>query len=331
MGAGRTLWRRVLLGGLVFAAAGTAVAEEEPAANADRQRFDCRQVAEWGPPDTPLEWFERSLWANHCYVFRASAVRIGIDGVRTVALSHDIQDGVEREVARFLDGPPVVFERQGRIGRLTWTHDDDAVPASPSGIAAHLERFYRLSLGDEERIASRRALRLDIEPQDGQRYGHRLWLDVETALTLKQQLVDKEGRVVETFQFTELDKPRLHEGSVLLDERRTPPSQSWEPGWLPDGFIAQPVDTRSRRHGERVGHRIYSDGLATLSLFVEPLDEGQRRLIPGLHRLGISLAVVRHLTRDERPMQLVVMGELPPRVLIQVAENLVWDDEAAGD
>lgn len=325
MWAGRTLWRLALLGGFLVAA--TAVAQE-PTAGADRSRFDCRQVADWAPPDTPLEWFERSLWANHCYVFQARAVRISIDGVRTVALSHEVRNGIEREEARFLDGPPVVFERRGRIGRLTWTSGEADVPASPAGIAEHLERFYRLSLGDAARIANRRAVRLDIEPLDDLRYGHRLWLDVQTALPLKQQLLDEEGRVVETFQFTELQKPRLHAGGVLIDERRTPPARSWEPGWLPDGFIAQPVDTRSRRHGDSVGHRIYSDGLATLSLFVEPLDEGRARLLPGLHRLGISLAVVRHLAVEEGPVQLVVMGELPPRVLVQVAENLVWDEGA---
>lgn len=48
------------------------------------------------------------------------------------------------------------------------------------------------------------------------------------------------------------------------------------------------------------------------------------RLIPGLHRLGISLAVVRHVVADGRPMQVVAMGELPPRVLAQVAESLTW-------
>jgi sigma-E factor negative regulatory protein RseB len=322
MGGGRILRRLVVLCGIGSLAL-AAAADTPP--DATDEHFDCRQIADWEAPDAALDWFERSLWANHCYVFQARAVRIGIDGVRTLALSHDIQDGVEREVARFLDGPPVVFERRGRIGRLSWSDSDSEVPASPAGIAAHLDRFYRLSLGGEERIANRRVVRLDIEPLDNLRFGQRMWLDVQTALPLKQELLDEQGRVVETFQFTELQQPRLYSGSVALDVQRSPPEAPWRPGWLPDGFIAQPVDTRSRRHGDEVGHRIYSDGLSTLSLFVEPLEEGRQRLIPGLHRLGISLAVVHHLTVAERPMQVVVMGELPPHVLVKVAENLTWD------
>ncbi|WP_445157208.1 MucB/RseB C-terminal domain-containing protein [Halomonas sp. E14] len=307
------------LGGLVLSLPAVALAEDS-----DAERFDCRQLADWEAPDSALAWFERSLWASHCHVFNARAVRIGIDGVRTLALSHDIQDGVEREVARFLDGPPVFFERRGRIGRLGWSDDEGETPVSPAGIAAHIDRYYRFALGADERIANRSAVRLDIEPLDGMRFGQRLWLDVNTALPLKRELIDDRGRVVETFQLTELQPPRLYEGGVNLDTGRAPPRQPWRPGWLPEGFIDQPVDTRSERHDASVGHRIYSDGLSSISLFVEPLEEGRPRLIPGLHRLGISLAVVRHVAVEGRPVQVVAMGELPPRVLVEVAENLTW-------
>ncbi len=305
----------------------------EPAvfSESNPERFDCRQLADWDMPDSALEWFERSLWASHCHVFQARAVRIGIDGVRTLALSHDIRDGIEREVARFLDGPSVFFERHGRIGRMTWADSEDDAPASPAGISRHIDRYYRLSMGNDERIANRSAVRLDIEPLDGMRFGQRLWLDTETALPLKRELIDDRGRVVETFQLTELQPPQLHEGGVVLDDRRAPPRQAWQPGWLPEGFIDQPVDTDVEQHDDTVAHRIYSDGLSTLSLFVEPIEEGRERLIPGLHRLGISLAVVRHVASSDQAMQVVVMGELPPRVLVQVADNLVWNGASADE
>ncbi|RDB43228.1 negative regulator for alginate biosynthesis MucB [Halomonas sp. DQ26W] len=327
----RTLRRLAVLCGIGGLAVTLPLAADTPrVAETPNEEFDCSQLADWKSPESATDWYERSLWANHCYIFQARAVRIGIDGVRTLALSHDIQDGIEREVARFLDGPEVVFERLGRIGRLSWSSSEDDAPASPAGAARHLDQFYRLGLGRGERIANRSAIRLDIEPLDGLRYGQRLWLDSSTALPLKRELLDDRGRVVETFQITELQAPRLHDGSVFFDDLRSPPQHPWRPEWLPEGFTAQPVDTRSERHGEAVGHRIYSDGLSTLSLFVESIEEGRERLIPGLHRLGISLAIVRHLTVEEGPMQVVVMGELPPRVLAQVADSLAWK-EASGD
>ncbi|MBB3330088.1 sigma-E factor negative regulatory protein RseB [Halomonas campaniensis] len=324
----RPRWTLLMAAGwlLVGPSLQALAAEDVPAGDS----FDCRDLQARPSPESALEWFELSLWAGHCYAFEANAVRIGHDGVRTLALSHDIRDGVERGVARFLDGPPMVFERRGRIGRLSWAGEGGDAPASPVGIAAHLDSLYRLQLGGEERIANRRARRLEISPLDSLRFGHRLWLDAATGLPLKQTLLDETGRVVETFQLTELQRPRLHEGVITLDRRREPPDDPWRIGWLPAGFTPQPVDTRSARHGDQVAHRLYSDGLSTLSLFVSPVEEVEL-LAPGLHRLGVSHAAVRHRDLGGQARQVVVMGELPPRVLLRVADTLEWrsDGEAA--
>ncbi|WP_224750170.1 MucB/RseB C-terminal domain-containing protein [Halomonas sp. ML-15] len=289
--------------------------------------FDCTVLDGVAAPESPEGWFEFSLWANHCYIFHARAVRISSDGIRTLALSHEVVDGVEREVAQFLDGPPRVFERRGSIGRGGWAEEGSEVPASPTAIMTHLSDHYRLRLDGEERIAGRYAVRLDIEPLDSMRYGHRLWLDRATALPLKQLLLDDSGRVLETFQITDLERARLHDGHVRLDKLRQAPPDPWMPGWLPPGYAPQPVSTRSSVHDDAVGHRLFSDGLSSLSLFVEPLDADGQVLSPGMHRLGISYAAVRHADIGGQTMQIVAMGELPPQVLLQIAEQVEWRPE----
>lgn len=307
------------LGGLLIGGTLPA-ASPEPG----EERFDCRTLAQATEPTTAREWLERSLWAGHCYRYDAHAVRIGHDGLRTLALAHDVHDGIERGVASYLDGPPMMFERRGRIGRLGGSGEDGEARPSPVGIAERVGALYRLQLGGEERIANRRTLRLDIAPLDSFRFGHRLWLDHATGLTLKQSLLDENGRPLETFQLTALEQLRLHQGEIRLDRQREAPLDPWRLGWLPEGFIAQPAETRSARHGDGVIHRLYSDGLATLSLFLAPVEEVEL-LAPGLHRLGVSNAAVRHRELGGRPRQLVVMGELPPGVLLRVADSLVWE------
>ncbi len=311
------------LGGLLISSALPA-AQTQSGSGSDEELFDCRTLARAEAPATPREWFERSLWAGHCYVYEAQAVRLGHDGVRTLSLSHDVHEGIERGVAIYLDGPPMVFERRGRVGRLGGAEQGGEAPPSPAGIAERVDELYRLKLGDEERIANRRARRLDIVPPDSFRFGHRLWLDQASGLILKQALLDESGRPLETFQLTGLERPRLHQGEVRLDRQREVPTDPWQLGWLPEGFAAQPAETRSARHGEGVIHRLYSDGLATLSLFVAPIDEVEL-LAPGLHRLGVSHAAVRHRDLGGESRQLVVMGELPPRVLLRVADSLEWE------
>ncbi len=198
----------VLLAGCV---ALPAMAREASTTASASEALDCAALDEQETPSSAEAWFVRSRWASHCYVFQASAVRIGVDGVRTLALSHDIEDGVEREVARFLDGPPAVHERRGGAARLGGLGGEGGPERLGAG-TRHLEDFYRLRLAGESRIASRHAVRLEIEPLDDQRYGRHLWLDATTALPLKQVLLDERGRAVETFQITELRNPRLYQG-----------------------------------------------------------------------------------------------------------------------
>ncbi|WP_136248508.1 MucB/RseB C-terminal domain-containing protein [Halomonas borealis] len=288
---------------------------------------ECAPLAEQDAPDSASAWYERSLWASHCYDYRARAVRIGSDGVRTLAMSHDIEDGVERERARFLDGPAVAFERQGRLARPGELAQGTTQTTLPGAIVEHLDTLYRLQLASADRIAGRPTVRLDIEPLDVQRYGHRLWLDAATALPLKKMLLDERGRVLETFQITQLHPPRLHRGAVELAPAASSPDVSWRPDWLPEGFVVQPA-TPHERPRPGASHRIYGDGLSTLSLFVEPLED-RDLLMPGVHRLGVSHAAVLHREMGGRPRQVVAMGELPPRVLRRVVESVVWD--AGGD
>ncbi len=316
----------MLLAMLVLLVPMLPAAADDETADQVSDGYDCQRLVGQSAPTTASGWFERSLWANHCYVFKARAVRIGSDGVRTLALSHEVRDGVEHEVARFLDGEPVIFERRGRIGRGAWASGDAEAPASPYAIMARLDDHYRLSQGGEERIAGRAAIRLDIEPLDDMRFGQRLWLDKMTALPLKQILMDTQGRVLETFQITDIEHPQVFAGTIAMDSARTPPHDVWHPGWLPPGFVAQPVVTASARQAGVVRHRLFSDGLSSLSMFVEPLASERPALAPGLHRLGISYAAVRHLSLNGEPMQVVAMGELPPEVLVRVVEQVSLSD-----
>lgn len=322
--SGKRLCLALLLGGFSLAVSAQQIEQSGDEVAADEAHIDCTALGQQSTPQSGKEWLRRSLWAGHCRIYQARAVRIGVDGVRTLALSHEVHDGVEREVLHFLDGDPVTFERHGASAAVI--HGAHGlIPASPDAIIQHLDGRYRIRLAGEERIAGRMAVRVDIEPLDEFRYGRRLWLDTETALPLKQELLDERSRVLETFQMVELGEARLHQGSVALIHGSLPTDEEWQPGWLPPGFESQPVMTSSA--ASDIAHRIYGDGLATLSLFIEPL-HGQPSLKPGLHRLGVSQAVVLQRHVDGQPYQVMAMGELPPEVLQRVAQGVEWSGKS---
>lgn len=272
------------------------------------------------------EWLKRSLLAQHCVSFQARAVRAGSGGVRTLALSHEVREGVERDELTMLDDKPVTHERHG-VSAMLLDGEHGPVPASPDAIVRHLNEFYRFRLSDNHRVAGRSAVRLDIEPRDDFRYGRRQWIDVETALPLKQELLGERG-VLETFQLVELDVGQRYAGTIRVESGTVEsgtvgPELSasvgqWQPGWLPPGFVSQPVRQDPSLPDRE--HHLYSDGLATLSLFVEPL-HGQPNLKPGVHRLGASQAAVMQRHIGDQPYQIMAMGELPPYVLQRVASS----------
>lgn len=297
---------------------------------ASKDSFDCRQLTENATPESPLDWLEQSVMASQCYAFRARAIRISPEGVRTLALTHEIHDGVVREVTSYLDGPAVIYERYGRLGRNGIMLRRSA-NSSPTHALQGIEHHYRLTLGSEERVAGRPSMRLDIEPRDKLRYGHRLWLDVATGLPLKQNLIGNGGQTLETFQMTELIEPTLYSQEVALEPPKDMPTGPWQPGWLPAGYASVPLPPSPGFSGKTMSHRLYSDGLSSFSLFVQPLANEHEALLPGIHRLGISFAAVRYVHLENHTLQVVVLGELPPGVLYRIASRLQYKNDADRD
>ena len=157
-------------------------------------------------------------------------------------------------------------------------------PAGPE-----LDALYDLKVRDGNKLLGHRVKIIDIRPRDAHRYGYRLWLDEETAMPLRTVVVGGFGRPVELVSFTQLDLP------PRIDPKETEPSidatgfqwvrsvrsigeppsavAQWRPMHLPPGFrlVATRVQTLPGV-ALPVQHLIFSDGVAAISIFIEPGD-----------------------------------------------------------
>ncbi|MGM0521377.1 MAG: MucB/RseB C-terminal domain-containing protein [Pseudomonadota bacterium] len=266
-------------------------------------------------PTSVQHWLSRSLWASHCYSYQARAVAIDANEVRTLALSHRIQDGVRQQVVQYLDGPSMSIERHARVGHWGWTNAPDVETSVPAQWATHLSRIYAISLEDDKRVAGREAVKITFEPRDTDRYSHQWWLDAASGLVLKHVVRDTDGDILETFQVTQLQDPERFSGDVEIGRPGNQPSVDWQVNWLPEGFQLQPGVSREMVNGR--AQKLYSDGLAAISVFVEPLSASS--LSPGVHKLGVSAVVVERSQSSNVDRQVVAIGEVPPRVLRRVA------------
>jgi sigma-E factor negative regulatory protein RseB len=197
-----------------------------------------------------------------------------------------------------------------------------------AGDLERLPQYYDIRRGPKGRIAGRQARALELEARDGQRFHYRMWLDRETDLPLQTEVLDHQGEVVESFLFAVVSiGVRLQDAQVSLDlpegvqrvrrRRRDPegiPAVAADLR-LPEGFR---LEAFMEGPGEGESHHLfYSDGLASVSVFVEP-EEGPDQASDGvLHRGALHAATLR---RDGK--RVTILGELPGPAIQEVAAGL---------
>jgi sigma-E factor negative regulatory protein RseB len=175
---------------------------------------------------------------------------------------------------------------------------------------------------------------MNVLPRDRYRYGYQMALDRETGLLLKSQTVAEDGKVLERFQFADVSigvvqaegtrVELIHEAAHPHGAKRPPTAEGnrgWTVSWLPDGFLMTD-DVEHTMH-----NRTYTDGLATFSVFVEPLS---RLDSPGAGqaRQGGTTAYTRGLLISGAPALVTVLGEVPVNTARRVADSVAWSSVA---
>ncbi|MGE0386903.1 MAG: MucB/RseB C-terminal domain-containing protein [Gammaproteobacteria bacterium] len=236
-----------------------------------------------------------------------------------------IRDG-ETVTCIFPDDRAVMVE-QGRTKRL--------FPSAFVAPAGDLASNYELTVAGEDRVAGRSAWLVTIRPRTPDRYGYRLWIDVESDLLLKSNVLDPGGFVLEQFMFTQLDLPAAIADDLLKpatsgegferiarqsgQEAPPVPAGQWEARWLPAGFsLRDHADQPVAGNAGPVRHLVYSDGLAMVSIFVEPVVDGKPTL-----RGFSSMGAVNAFSTVADAWQVTVVGEVPRATVQRIATEVV--------
>ena len=243
-----------------------------------------------------------------------------------------IRDG-QRVICIFSDLRAVIVAKR-RPGRLY-----PSMKFEPEiAIGSNITEFYSLSRAGTERVADREAVVIDVQPKDRYRYGFRLAVDRRSGLLLKSELLDEGGTPLEQIVYTHLElpgsipdealKPRIsdvgftrYEPAVAAGSGSgsTARTREWTIGWLPSGFRMTDESHDPIQSGRiPVHHRVYSDGLASLSIFMEQGIDADDRL-EGRSSIGAFNAFGRIVDG----FQLGVVGEVPGLTVEKVAASIV--------
>ena len=188
----------------------------------------------------------------------------------------------------------------------------------------------------EGRVAGFDADIVQFTPRDILRFGYRIWSEKRTGLVIKTQTLDNTARVLEQSAFSELqlDAPvkvaalqrMMTSTSGYRVERSdrvrtTADAEGWAlksvvPGFKPQGFYRQTSTT-----GSTVTQWIFSDGLATVSLFMEPFDV-ERHAREGAAALGATHTMARRVSLGTSDWWVTGVGEVPLATLRTFVESL---------
>jgi sigma-E factor negative regulatory protein RseB len=237
----------------------------------------------------------------------------------------EVMDGVPREIVRTKDMVRCYLpdSRVVKVDRRTERGFPALVPERITALAGH----YDISLGETHRIAGFDCREVVLQPKDNLRYGYRLYADVNSGMLMKAVTVDAKGASVEEFTFTQLAlggvkrdmvRPRHAVTAWRIEDAQAAPARL--AGW---GLAAElpgfhKVTELKRRLGESrpVGQMVYSDGLAAVSVFIEPL-EGRRDPV----RTGLaSMGAIHIYTREVADHMITVVGEAPAVSVQRIAD-----------
>jgi sigma-E factor negative regulatory protein RseB len=308
------------------------------AAAQDRSRIAAASQAR-----TPLQWVESIQQAAMRVNYSGTIVYQAGGEMRTSRITHMFDGANSHERVQTLDGKPREYIRlrtenndevrclipESRRIIIEHRAIEDPFPGLIGAPAEAILERYDVKTGDIERVAGVECQVLVLEPRDQLRYGYRLCVDRATGLLLKAQTVGDRREVMEQVAFTDvrigerIDRSRLKpawptEGWTVerSDYRRIDLEKA---GWLvptPDGF-RRTKEVRRRIGAGEAMQVVFSDGLATLSVFIEPAG-GDRPAIDEVQMMGPTAAYARRLG----DALVTVIGEVPPAAVRSVARSV---------
>jgi len=270
--------------------------------------------------------------------------------MRTSRITHLYDGRSELEKLEILDGKPreyirndeevVCYVPEAKTMLVEKRIAHDVFPSILAASAADLAQNYREKMDVGGRVAGRDCQAIVLEPRDHYRYGYKLWADKATGLLLKAQTLDDQHDIVEQISFAQVsigDIPPARVKSSFTDtsgwhvenaEMSQAKPSGWTVTWLPPGFrkirevkrLVSDTPPEGATPAAASSHRVvrqlvFSDGLAAISVFIEP---GSQSRTEGSLQQGATNIIGKR----QGDYWITLVGEVPSAALERVANSI---------
>jgi sigma-E factor negative regulatory protein RseB len=309
--------------------------------------------AQPGVAGDALEWLKKIADSSRTVSYSGTFVYQHGNKVETSRVVHYVNPaGGVFERLETLDGPPREVVRANDhvtayipdaklvlVERRSARHLPVMLPENLSDLQQQYE-VTRLEVG---RMGGYECQWIGVKPKDKLRYGRKFCAELQSGLPLRAQVFNERMVVIESFGFSQLtlggkfnreQVASRYEERALAQKWRVDRSalnvmeQAADTGWaassLPAGF-RKSMEIKRTIVGRPVAmpHLVYSDGLAAISVFVEP--KGREASVRHLTSQG----AVHIFKRAYGEHLVTVLGEAPMSTVMQIANSMELKNSAS--
>lgn len=297
--------------------------------------------------DSPMDWLMKMANAVREQSYEGTFIYRHDDQIEAMRIVHRAENGMARERLVSLNGEAREIIRDNRDvvcylpdkRSVVVEHRKTGQKSFPALLPDRLDKVessYKLGFGGHDRVATRKTRMIFVKPRDKYRYGYQLWADEKTGLLLKSNLISNDHKVVEQFMFTQIE---IGKAISVADLRPQYSGKKWSWHREKEGAIAESTNRRwkatrlprgyslSRRMSRHlpmrdmvVEHLVYSDGLAAVSVFIEPKNAKSRRPMIGATGMGAVHAFGTMVSGH----QVTVVGEVPVATVELIGNSIVY-------
>lgn len=311
-------------------------------ANATTSQNNAQVAAAKKDEESPVAFLEKMIHSFATLNYDLSYIQLYEGLVEPKRFSHGVVDGQQISYLSHLNGPPKEYVQRGE--HISFFEPEIEPYTLKSGhfqgnffqlVQQDIDKLtasYEFVLAGRGRIAGRPAQVVRMSPKDNDRYGYLLWLDRNTSLPLRVDTLDLDGELVEQMmtislrtykqatpwiqELTIVNLPAIVNVPTHNQEQLSP----WQIGWQPKGFELIAQDRHSLPVIEdSVDYLMLSDGVAIISIYIEPAQGKPRELMPVARKGATNL-----ITAQIKGSMITVVGEIPAETALKIAQSVTY-------
>ena len=302
---------------------------------------NCSSVAAENAPDA-MAWLRKIATASRQLNYTGTFVYQHGRHMESSRIVHMSDAGGEHEKLETLDGPPREIIRTNEnvtcyvpdsktviIEKRTSRNFPALIPERLGVITDN----YVVAKGGQDRVAGYDCQVISLEPKDNLRYGHKYCVELASGLALRSRTFNEKGDMVDMFVFNQLmigsgvtrellksryagESKTWHTDRAALDLREAPIDGRWDSKSPLAGFRKLTEMKRSiPGRAALVSHIVYSDGIAAVSVFLEPMPQAPPA-VGATYQGAVNMYV-----KSSADQMVTVVGEAPAHTVKQIAES----------